>query len=145
MPFALLRLAEAQNIAIEYWDFPPPLEAVYLSEAGLPPVIGLAWGLLKNRTHFRCVLAEELGHHFTTAGDAIPKTYFHYRNRLLATRAEYRALKWAALYLIPTNKLQYAFQCGVHTHWDLAEHFDVTFEMMSFRLQLPDISRYKAS
>jgi len=139
MPFDLLLLAEKEGIRVEYWDFQPPLEAVYLALPGLPSVIGLSRSLFDNRAHFRCVLAEELGHYFTTVGDAVPKTHYHYHNRLEISRAEYRALRWAAQYLIPLDKLLKAARRGVCEKWMIAEYFDVTDEMVDFRLKLPDL------
>jgi Zn-dependent peptidase ImmA (M78 family) len=139
MPFSLLKMANEHGIAIEYWDFQPPLEAVYWTAPGMPPVIGLSRALFSNRAHFRCVLAEELGHHFTSVGQAIPQTSFHYRDRLNVSRAEYRALRWAAQHLIPLDELRKAIIEGVRERWELAEHFDVTEDMIDFRLQLPDV------
>jgi len=137
MPYDLFSLAEKEGITIEYWDFKPPLEAVYWKNPGLPPIIGLSNSLLKEKaSYFRCVLAEELGHHFTTAGNALPQTLFHYRGRLDVNRAEYRALRWAALYLIPGNKFQQALCSYLKNTWELAEHFNITEEMMKFRLEL---------
>ncbi len=78
MPFSLLKFADEQGIIVEYWDFEPPLEAVYWSAPGVPPVIGLSRALFSNRAHFRCVLAEELGHHFTSVGSAIPQACREY-------------------------------------------------------------------
>lgn len=139
MPFSLLKMAEEQGIKVEYWDFRPPLEAVYWRLPGLPPVIGLTNSLFENRPHFRCVLAEEIGHHFTTSGMAIPKTYFRYRDRLVVSKSEYRAMKWAAQHLIPFDKLREAVRYGIYERWELAEYFDVTESMVDFRLHLPDI------
>lgn len=139
MPFSLLKMASEQGIVVEYWDFQKPLEAVYWSFPGLPPVIGLAKSLFESRAHFRCVLAEELGHHFTTVGTTIPRAFLHYRGRLDISRAEYRAMRWAALHLIPLDKLREVIKKGVRERWELAEHFDVTEDMIDFRLRLPDI------
>ena len=83
--------AKGKGTPLSDWDFEPPLEAVYFSVPGAPPTIGLSNRLLRDPTLFRCVLAEEIGHHFTTVGDALPKTYFHYAQGLTVSRAEYRA------------------------------------------------------
>lgn len=140
MPMELFRLAEREGIIIEWWNFEPPLEAVYWAVPGMPPVIGLANSLdYAPRAYFRCVLAEEMGHHFTTVGCRIPRTYFHYRDRMEVSRAEYRALRWAAQWLIPLGKLAQAFKWGIVEVWELAEYFDVTEDMVRFRLSLPDM------
>lgn len=138
MPLELVKHAEANGIRVEYWDFAPPLEAVYWSvpEQGIPPVIGLSRSLFSNRAHFRTVLAEELGHHFTSARDGLPKTFFHYRDRLEVKREEYRALKWAAKFLIPADKLREAVKKGIREDWELAEHFEVDECLVIFRKRL---------
>ncbi len=141
MPMELFQLAEREGIIIEWWDFEPPLEAVYWAAPKLPPVIGLSNSLDRvSRAYFRCVLAEELGHHFTTAGQRIPRTFFHYRNRLEVSAAEYRALRWAAEWLMPRDKLTRALRRGVAQVWELAEFFNVTEQMAAFRLQIPDVA-----
>lgn len=138
MPLELVKYAEANGIRVEYWDFAPPLEAVYWSAPRLeiPPVIGLSRSLFSSRAHFRTVLAEELGHHFTSARDGLPKTFFHYKDRLEVKREEYRALKWAANFLIPRDKLREAVKKGIREDWELAEHFEVDEELVRFRFGL---------
>jgi Zn-dependent peptidase ImmA (M78 family) len=138
MPHKLLEIAKKEGIMIEYWDFHPPLVAVYWSSPGLPPIIGLNRSLSKNRPRLRSVLAEELGHHFTTVGDKIPKTYFNRQQLLEISRAEYRAMKWAAIFLVPKKPLLHAISSGVKEKWELAEHFDVTQKVIEFRLKLTD-------
>ena len=140
MPLELVKYAEANGIRVEYWDFAPPLEAVYWSAPRLeiPPVIGLSRSLFSSRAHFRTVLAEELGHHFTSARDGLPKTFFHYRDRLEVKREEYRALKWAANFLIPADKLREAVGTGIKEIWGLAEYFEVDEDLVRFRLRLKE-------
>ena len=104
MPYELIKYAEANGICVEYWNFAPPLEAVYWALPEMPPMIGLSRSLFSNRAHFRTVLAEELGHHFTSARDGLPKTFFHYRDRLEVSREERRALRWAAEFLVPEGR-----------------------------------------
>ncbi|MGQ9556904.1 MAG: ImmA/IrrE family metallo-endopeptidase [Desulfurispora sp.] len=136
----MFELAEKEGIVIEWWDFQPPLEAVYLAMAGMPPVIGLATSLRQApRAYLRCVLAEEIGHHFTTAGNFLPHTFFHYRQRIEISRAEYLALRWAARHLIPMDRLMQAFRQGIVECWELAGHFEVTEDLVRFRLSLPEV------
>lgn len=137
MPFELLRIAYDEGIKVEYWNFEPPLEGIYVAIPDLPPVIGISNRLFECSPRFRCVLAEELGHHFTTAGDALPKKLFHYRDRLTVSQVEYRALRWAAEHLMPEDQLGQAFQSGCREVWELSEWFNVTHEMVSFRIKLP--------
>lgn len=141
MPGELLKLAETNGIVVEYWNFKPPLQGVYWAHPGLPPVIGLSSALCANRIKLRCVLAEELGHHFTTVGQYIPQgpvEYFNYGKRLEISFAEARALRWAAQYLIPLDALIRELKSGLRDR-ELAECFEVTLDLMRFRLQLGDL------
>lgn len=103
---------------------------------GQSPVIGLAKTLSANRAHFRTVLAEELGHHFTTVGDQFPKTFFHYADRLMISKEEYKALKWAAEFLIPMDKLFEVVGDGPTEFWEMAERLEVDQSLVEFRLKL---------
>ena len=132
----MYKIAERENIDIEWQDFIPPVRGIYWAPTGIPPVIWLDKSLEYNPRLLRCVMAEELGHHFTTTGNCLCRTYFNYRDRLGVSRAEHRALRWAAEYLIPKKNLQKASKSGNDTLWGLAELFDVTEEMMKFRLGL---------
>ncbi len=136
MPLQLLQLAEKEGIVVEYWELKEPLEAVYWSKSEIPPVIGLSKALYKNKAHFRTVLAEELGHYFTSARNFLSQSLFHYKNRLYLSREEYVALKWAARWLIPEDKLYIAFRKGIYEPWALANYFNVDEDLVKFRLNL---------
>lgn len=68
----LWTLAKQEGIKIEWWNFEPPLEAIYWHKPGLPPIIGLSKTLKQcSSAYFRCVLAEEIGHHFTATSNTL--------------------------------------------------------------------------
>jgi Zn-dependent peptidase ImmA (M78 family) len=137
MPDQLLKLAEKEGIRIVYWDFIPPLEAVYTEFPGLPPSIGLSKRITRNRAHYRTVLAEELGHHYTTVGDHLPKEYFHYSDRLETGREEHRAMRWAAECLLPDNELEYVMlDHQITEEWALADFFCVDESLITFKFGL---------
>ncbi len=63
----------------------------------------------------------------------------NYHERLSVGKVEYKAMRWATETLIPIEYLRIAILQEKHwTNWVLAEYFDVTIEMIDFRLQLPD-------
>ncbi|MEK5331511.1 ImmA/IrrE family metallo-endopeptidase [Lysinibacillus sp. FSL W8-0992] len=135
----LFDITLSEGIVVERWDFPKPLEAVYFFEPGLPPTIGLAERIRYDSPLFRCILAEELGHYFTTANNSIANPSMTYRERLSIGKVEYKAMKWAAETLIPIEYLKMAILQEKHwTNWTLAEYFEVTIEMIDFRLQMSD-------
>lgn len=133
MPDELLALARKNKITLKYWDFKPPIEAVYFYYPGKNPVIGLDPRITKDKRHFRCILAEELGHFFTTCRGSII-THYHYRNRIGVYREEYHAMVWAVNYLIPDHELEMAF--NLMPPWELKDFFQVDPEFMAFKLGL---------
>lgn len=133
----MLEIAEREGIIVEHFNFSSPLNGVYWVSPFLPPVITLAERLKKNPNRMRCVFAEELGHHFTSAGICIPNREFYcYSERTEVTKAEYKALRWAAHFLIPEDELLDAISSGLYEPWEIAEHFRVTDEFATFRLRL---------
>lgn len=88
MSFEMLKMAYEEGIKVEYWDFEPPLDGIYVAGPSIPPVIGISNKLFECSPRFRCVLAEELGHHFTTVGDTLPRQFYHYRDRLFESQIE---------------------------------------------------------
>lgn len=134
--FDPLEVIEQEGIALEEWDFAPPIRGIYVAAAALArPVIGLARRLgARPEALRRCVLAEELGHHFTTRGVRVVHFNLAYGARLEVSRAEFRALKWAAARLLPRRELFRALAAGFKEH-ELAEYFNVTPEMLRFRLR----------
>lgn len=130
----LYKLASEHGVMIESWPLKNPLDAVYIKEPGLPPVIAISSTISETSAKYKTLLAHELGHHFTSAGDALPSRFYSYGETLCAARFEYRAHKWAAEYLMPLDKLVDAFNAGLRETWELAEHFGVTEDLIEFRL-----------
>ena len=132
----LYSVADTENIVVEYLRLKSPMRGFYCKEPGCLPYIGLDYSLHSDRRLHRCVLAEELGHHFTTAGQHITKRYYSTQDRLTLDKIEYKALRWAANHLIPEDDLLDVIASGLCEIWELAEEFDVTDEMMRFRMRL---------
>ena len=137
MPLQLLQLAEREGIIVEYWDLVEPVEAIYWCYCGVA-AIGLSRKLMKNSAHLRTVFGEELGHHFTLSHDCLSNTYYHYKDRVIVSKDESRALRWAALHLIPENELHVALGEKINESWMLAEYFNVDESLVKFRLNSLD-------
>ncbi len=133
MPEALLALAKKNNITLKFWDFKPPIEAVYFSYPGKDPVIGLDYQIVRDKSHFRCVLAEELGHFFTAPRESII-VRCHDPSRIRTYREEYQAMVWAVNYLIPDHELEMAL--NHMPPWELKDFFQVDPEFLAFKLKL---------
>ncbi len=138
----LYKLAEQEGIVILTWDFVPPADGIYYYECGIPPIIGIANRIQEDSVLYRCVLAEELGHHFTTTKNALPPKYQNIREKIKVGRAEFQARRWAAQYLMPLDRVIESLQGGTCQSWELAQEFGVTEELVNLRMELPDIKQW---
>lgn len=132
----MFQTASDAGISVEFFDFISPIQGIYICDEDMPPIIGLNRPLRHNLSLLRCVLAEELGHHYTSIGYCIPRKFYSYSDRTIVNRNEYQALKWAANYLIPEHDLLDVIGSGLYEPWELADHFNVTEEFAAFRLRL---------
>jgi hypothetical protein len=136
MPEQLLRLADQEGIVIEHWPFVPPIEAIYREAYECPPIIGLSNELnpMHDRAHFRTVLGEELGHHFTTSGNNILKAHTCYRDKIKIAKSELAAVRWAAEFLIPNSDLETTMvEHGCIIDWEIADMFCVDDWLIKFK------------
>ncbi|MGP4073161.1 ImmA/IrrE family metallo-endopeptidase [Piscibacillus sp. B03] len=76
-----------------------------------------------------CVLAEELGHHFTTAGDILDQS------QTTNVKQEKLARLWAYNRLVPPEKLLDAFLHGCKSRYEVAEYLEVTEEFLENCIQ----------
>lgn len=84
---------------------------------------------INTSTEKACVLAEELGHHYTTVGDIISQSTAEERKQ------EFKARLWAYNKLIGLNGILSAYKANCHTLADMAEHLDVSEEFLSEALE----------
>ena len=66
-----------------------------------------------------CVLAEELGHYYTSVGDIIEQDNLNNRKQ------ENIARKWSYEKILPIELIQFTFADGHTEIWDMAEYLDV--------------------
>ena len=71
-----------------------------------------------------CVLAEELGHHYTTVGNIMDQTDTANRKQ------ERRARIWAYHKLLSLNDLIDSYKHGCQNQFEIAEHLNVTEEFL---------------
>ena len=133
MPEDLFSLAEKEKILVRFFSLPADLLGAYYHTSDKKPVIILHNKLKSNRKLLRCILAEELGHHFTTSYNllAFARAGLYDRNK-----CEHKAIWWATKYLVPLNELIAAANSGLFSTWELAEHFNVTERFMWTSLRL---------
>lgn len=77
-----------------------------------------------NTTEKVCVLAEELGHHYTSVGCILDQTDFANRKQ------ERQARLWGYNKLIGLMGIVRAFNAGCQNQYEIAEYLDVTEEYL---------------
>ncbi|MDS0525014.1 hypothetical protein NNC19_04920 [Clostridium sp. SHJSY1] len=74
---------------------------------------------IETNTEKKCILAEELGHHYTTDGEIL-------NDSILSKKKESIARRWAYKKLITLSSLISAFNHGICSKEELSEYLDVT-------------------
>lgn len=72
----------------------------------------------------KCVLAEELGHHYTSVGNILDQTDTSNRKQ------ERRARVWAYCKLLSLDDLIDSYKCGCTNRYEIADHLNVTEEFL---------------
>ncbi len=114
----LLNIAEYEEVEIHEIELPERIKGLYYDNS---IVIN---SRLKTNKERKCVLAEELGHYFTSVGDILNLKIESNRKQ------EIRARNWAIQKLVPFDELILAHQQGYVNVYELAEYFDVTEDFM---------------
>jgi Zn-dependent peptidase ImmA (M78 family) len=127
-------LAEEQHLAIILAPLPKKIQGFYsFSDSG--PQIVMNHNLCEWDPEYRSVLAEEIGHHFTSIHETHPQTGMSYYKRVQHDRIESKAMRWAANFLIPTEQLLCTIEdCSVSCIQELADTFQVTVELVNHKL-----------
>jgi Zn-dependent peptidase ImmA (M78 family) len=110
----LLNEAEKECIEVVSLPFKGNLKGLYYDK-----VIGLNKNL-ETTAEKCCVLAEELGHYYTSVGNILDQKQVQNRKQ------EHLARAWAFKKLVPLDKLIQAFNEGIRTRYELAEYLNVT-------------------
>ena len=84
-------------------------------------------GIRKNMsdTEKACVLAEEIGHYYTTVGNILDQTNTNHRKQELIAR------KWAVNKMLDITDLFHAAAAGCDTFFEIAEYLGVTEEFLT--------------
>lgn len=100
----LMRIVFREGIILEHKAMTAAVNGVYYCAEGLHAIF-MNESITENPCLYRSVLAEELGHHFTSVGVTAPLRCMSYRERVDHDRCELIALRWAADFMMPTDSL----------------------------------------
>ena len=79
---------------------------------------------IETEAELTCILAEEIGHYETSAGNILDQ------DSLKNIKQEKMARRWAHKKLIPLEKFIDCFKYGCHDQYEVSEHIGVTIEFL---------------
>lgn len=130
----IYNLIEQEHIILEEVNFKQNnIEGIYFKAPGLSPTIGINKNIVPDTRKYTSVLAEELGHHFTSTGD-ISTECVTYTQKINKSKQEKRARLWAANYLISDEEINRAILQNIGNIYTLSIHFNVTEEILKYKL-----------
>ncbi len=114
----LLKEAEEEGLEVISWSLQGKTKGLYYNGT-----IAISESITTTAEK-TCVLAEELGHYYTSCGDIIDTSGVNNR------RQEVRARRWAVKRLIPLKSIIQAFEAGCRNMYEAAEYIGVTEEFL---------------
>lgn len=109
------------GIRIERAALPENMKAIYYTDSDTYPVIIINEKTTKQSEQYG-IIAEELGHHYTTTGDLLSdKT----RSKVAIRKQEQLARRWAFKYTVSLSGLVKAHHTGARSPHEIAEHLGI--------------------
>lgn len=131
----IFEIIDKENIIIEEVDIRfKNTSGIYLNLPNIGPVININLSIIHNRCKYLSVIAEELGHHFTTIGNLTTKSK-NYSEKLQKEKKENKAKLWAAEFLISDEEFVQALYNCISTQFDMCDYFNVTNEILKFKIR----------
>jgi len=130
----LFDIADAEHITINYYPLDKPTFGVYYSSKETGPIIGISTKIENDEDQLMLVLAEELGHHFTSVGESVGP-YYHHADRVNLDKVEEAALRWACDTLVPTEELISCIKNSTDTLHDVSKRLHVSKKILHEKLR----------
>jgi hypothetical protein len=135
MPKKLIEMAEKEGIIIRHCILPGDILGVYYAVCCRDPVILLHEDIINCNKLHRCILAEEIGHHFTCGLNLV--AFARQQKTYVTEQYERDALWWATKELVPWHELVGAVVDDKLLHsYELSSHFQVTERFLGTSLAL---------
>lgn len=130
----IFNIIDKENIILEdKVNLKYGIEGIYLKLPGLNPTIGVSSSIVHNSKKYISVLAEELGHHFTTMGNLTAEC-ITYNEKLYKCKKEKKARMWAANFLISDAEfVQALYNCESNMQ-EMSDYFNVTEEIIKYKI-----------
>jgi len=128
MAYSLTKLELLQEEALQhdikvmYASLPKRIKGLYCEDYYTPPIIALNEHNIENSKEETCIVAEELGHYYTSSGDLLSGT----TDTTIIRKQEEKARRWAAKRIISLNDIIGAYEYGARTQQEFAEYLETT-------------------
>lgn len=121
----LLQIAADEGITVDYADsLPGDMKGLHIFLEGIGHIITILKDIKEDKNKYIEILAEELGHYFTSYGDNVIEIK-NYRDYLKICKNEKKAADWSANYLVTLYDLERAFKNNCKNYFEIAEFLDV--------------------
>lgn len=137
----LLELVETENIILdEQENLPGDSLGIYIKDPAMSqPIIGICKNLCY--CEYNSVLAEELGHHFTSTGTSTA-LFHHHPGRLTLSKVEESAIRWGTEFALPTSHISNTIANHLNGNIvDIASELGVTVEFLIHRLRILSLTQ----
>lgn len=130
----IYKLIEKENIIYEEKNLSKiNSKGIYIQVDGLS-VIAIDSSILNGNCTYISIMAEELGHHFTTTGNLIEPSK-NYMEKIIKSKKELLARKWAANYLISDEEFVQAILNCINNKDDFCNYFNITYEVLENKIR----------
>lgn len=115
---SLYKIIEDAYITLVEDDIPGKVKGLYFDN------IIVLHKKIETEAERNCILAEEIGHHFTASTIILDKS------KLNNDKQEEAARRWATKELIDPSRFIDAFKAGIRNRWELSQYLDLTEEFI---------------
>ncbi len=128
----LLQEEALQNdIKVTYASLPKRIKGLYCEDYDMPPVIALNKHYIADSKEETCIVAEELGHYYTSYGDLLDEA----TDKTVVRKQEEKARRWAAKRILSLNDIIKAYEYGASTRLEFAEYLETTEDFLCWAIE----------
>ena len=126
------KLEELENeafksrINVQRAELPESISGLYYDDGTNQPLIALN-ECLKTKSEQTCVLAEELGHYYTSCGNLLTDPSV---SKAIIQKQETKAKRWAFSRLVSLKNIIKAYEAGCNNLYEMAEYLSVTQDFL---------------
>lgn len=119
------------DIEVKYASLPKRIKGLYCEASDISPVIAVNKHQIENSREETCIVAEELGHYYTSSGDLLDDA----ADKTVVRKQEMKARRWAAKKILSLNDIVKAFELGARTQQEFAEYLEVTEDFLCWAIE----------